>query len=213
MIARRIALWAVPIALVAALVWSVLAPRTPPERSPGPAPPPAAQEEPGGAPPSPSPDAARPPGSESPRGSGGVAPYGEIHLGDLVGTDPSGHKRWQITADQVTLAQGRQVVLLRGVRATFYASNGTTMTVTGQNGRFDTKSREVDLEGSVHGMSSSGREVFADQLHYSPKADEVTGIGHVRLIEEHVIMYADRMVSKPTLDQTRFFGHVHIAVR
>ncbi len=199
MIVRRIMLWAGPAALVAALLWSLLPHGEPPHSKPRS--------------PTSSRDAA--PLSETTRQSapGAVAPYGVISLGDLVGTDETGHKRWRITAERVTLAQGKQVVLLQGVRATFYAPDGTTMNVTGQKGQYNTGTRDVDLEGDVHGVSSAGRELFADRLHYSPASDEVTGTGHIRLIEERVIMHADRMVSSPTLGQTRFFGHVHITGR
>jgi LPS export ABC transporter protein LptC len=197
---RRVLLWTIPGLLVAALVWSLLPRATPPERTLRP-PTAATQTD------TPSPDG---PGRTSASGEG--APYGVIRMGDLTGTDDSGRKRWRIVADQVTLVR-RRVVLLRGVRATFYAQDGSTMKATGDTGTYDTVARTVDLEGNVHGVSSAGRELFADRLHYSQASDELTGTGHIRLIEEQGIIYADRMVSKPSLDQTRFFGHVHIGAR
>jgi len=197
---RRVLLWTVPGVLVAALAWSLLPRARPPERTLRP-PPAATQTD------TPSPDG---PGRTSAPGEG--APYGVIRLGDLTGTDDSGRKRWRIVADQVTLVRSR-VVLLRGVRATFYAQDGSTMTATGDTGTYDTAARTVDLEGNVHGVSSRGRELFADRLHYSQASDELTGTGHIRLIEEQAIIYADRMVSKPSLDQTRFFGNVRIGAR
>jgi len=71
----------------------------------------------------------------------------------------------------------------------------------------------VDLRGEVHGRSSAGRELFADELQYAPAQGRITGIGNVRVIEQHVVMYADQMVSSTTLGQTRFFGHVHMTLR
>ncbi len=142
----------------------------------------------------------------------GVA-TGEIRAGTLVGTDETGRRRWQIRADDVVLARGRQVVELRNVRATFYNADGTQMTVTGARGRYDTQTREVDIEGQVHGAASNGREIFADALHYSPATQQVTGNGHIRVVEERVVMYADHMTSNTALGQTRFFGHVRMTVR
>ncbi len=203
---RRIVLWAVPGVLLAALAWSLIPHGGPPQaavpedRTPG-----------EGASGRTAPTRPEAPAATAP--SDAHAPSGEIRVGTLVGTDEAGHKQWQITADDVLLVRGRQVVVLRNVRGTFYDSSGRAISVTGQHGRYNTDTREVDLEGAVHGVSSNGREIFADALHYSPASASVTGTGHIRVVEERVIMFADRMVSDTTLGQTRFFGHVHMTLR
>ncbi len=224
---RRIMLWGIPGVLLAALAWSLVPHAGPPATPPVPAGSRAAQ-----------PTAARADGAPS-DANGEMVPVegaakratamrpetpaatllektvasGEIHGGTLVGTDEAGRPRWQIKADDVLLGQGQKVVLLRNVHATFYDPQGTPMTVTGARGQYNTTTREVDLEGSVHGVSSTGREIFADTLHYSPAAANVTGAGHVRVVEERVIMYADQMVSDITLGQTKFFGNVHMTLK
>ncbi len=191
---RRIMVWAIPGVLLAALAWSLIphgGPVGPASRGEGPA-----RSSGSGAPVAPRP-----------------LPSGEIQSGALVDTDEAGHKRWEIAADDVVLLQGREVVRLKNVRATFYDPKGTPMTVTGAEGRYDTKTREVDIQGNVHGVSLNGRELFCDTLHYSPESQSVTGTGHIRVIEERVIMYADELISDITLGQTKFFGHVHMNLR
>jgi LPS export ABC transporter protein LptC len=190
---RRILLWAVPGVLIVALAWSFFLHGGPPRE---------------GRYPSPAPGAA-----SAPPPPATATPSGTIRLGNLVGTDDRGRTRWRITAADVTLEEGAQVVLLRGIHATFYDPDGTTMAVTGERGQYGIKTQEVNFEGNVHGLSSGGREVFADRLDYSPSSGTVMGTGHVRVIEERVIMYADRMISNLSLRRTRFFGNVHMAVR
>ncbi len=225
---RRIMLWGIPGVLLAALAWSLVPHAGPPAVPPAPAGSRATQ-----------PAAARAIGGTPAGATGEVVPVegavkratatrpetpaatrlentvtsGEIHGGTLVGTDEAGRPRWQIKADDVLLGQGQNVVLLRNVHATFYDPKGTPMIVTGARGQYNTTTREVDLEGSVHGVSSTGREIFADTLHYSPAAANVTGAGHVRVVEERVIMYADQMVSDITLGQTKFSGNVHMTLK
>ena len=228
---RRAALWAIPIVLVAALIWSAL-PRgggeqvTPPNLPPPPGGP-AASTATGSAPD----QTGSPQGTEASgtaaaadapagaaatgtphRPSGGVA-SGEIKLGNLVGTDDQGRTRWQILADDMTLGEAQQTVALKNVRATFFDNDGTRMRVNGETGTYDTRTREVSVDGNVHGVTSSGREMFADTVLYSPQSRQVEGRGHVRVVQERVIMYADRMVSDLTLGQTRFFGNVHMTLR
>jgi len=145
--------------------------------------------------------------------SASVGPTGEIRAGTIVDTDASGRKRWQITADTVSLGQGGQTARLRRVHAVFYNADGTAMTVSGAEGVYDTRTKDVELTGDVHGVGSNGREIFADRLTYSPASERVTGTGNVRVVEERVIMYADRMVSNTHLGETQFSGHVHMTVR
>jgi LPS export ABC transporter protein LptC len=202
---RRILFWAVPFGLVAILVWTFLprggsvplvpqAPSHPVENTALP------------------PDDAGPsqePVDRSPAGP----PYAQIQKGDLEGTDEAGHERWRIVADQVTVIENKETVLLRNVRATMYQKGGGTITVTGIRGRFDTKTHEVEVTGNVHGMSTNGRELFADRLRWAPDSGKIIGSGHVELRQARVVMYADQLISDTTLGQTRFFGHVHAAVR
>lgn len=215
MIARRVMLWAIPIVLVAALAWS-LVPRggTPPDTV---ARPPAVATPPhqGSAARTPDSSGAQPPAAadsgDAQTGKG--IPSGEIRSGHLVDTDASGRRRWQITADDVALAEGGQVMHLRNVHAVFYDPNGSAMTVSGARGVYDTRTKEVRMTGDVHGVSANGRQIFADELNYAPGTERVTGVGNIRVVEERVIMYSDRMVSDTRLGQTQFFGHVHMTVR
>ena len=215
---RRAALWAIPAVLVAALIWSAL-PRggeqvTPPKLPTAPGTPPASSS---AGPRQPAPSgagagaAASAPAAPQ-RPSSGVA-SGEIKLGNLVGTDEQGHMRWQILADDMMLRQAQQTVDLTHVRATFFDDDGTRMEVNGDRGTYDTRTREVTVGGDVHGVTSTGRELFADTVYYSPQSRQVEGRGHVRVVQERVVMYADRMVSDLTLGQTRFFGNVHMTLR
>jgi LPS export ABC transporter protein LptC len=242
---RRAALWAVPGALVAALVWSFL-PRGGDEQVTPPALPPPQGGQVRSAPAAASgggataavhstvapdttpvsgdapaaPQGASPPGSrpaaapEAPtRGPAGGVAAGEIKLGNLVGTDAKGHMRWQIVADDMILQQAGQLVELRNVRATLFNEDGTRMLVSGDRGTYDTRTREITVDGAVHGVTGTGRELFADIVSYSPQSREVEGRGHVRVVEERVIMFADRMTSDLQLGQTRFFGNVHMTLR
>jgi len=217
---RRAALWAIPAVLVAGLVWSVLPhgggePVTPPKLPAAPdASPTGGNTQPAASAgvSSTAPDASSAAGATPQRPSSGVA-SGEIKLGNLVSTDEKGHMRWQILSDDMTLQQTQQTVALKNVRATFFDEDGTKMLVNGDRGTYDTRTREVTVGGNVHGVTSAGRELFADTVYYSPKSRQVEGRGHVKVVQERVIMYADSMISDLTLGQTRFFGNVHMTLR
>ncbi len=209
---RRAVLWAVPMLLLAGLAWSLMpwggvpsgtAPRPPASALPAHSNQPRTSQT----------ATAPPPGGPGRSAAGPRAAQGEIRAGHLVDTDAAGHRRWQITADDVALRDGGQVVQLRNVHAVFYDPDGSAMTVTGNTGAYDTRTKDVQMVGDVHGVSANGRQLYADQLNYTPGTERVTGIGNIRVVEERVIMYADRMISDTKLGQTQFFGHVHMTVR
>jgi LPS export ABC transporter protein LptC len=197
---RRAVWWGVPAALAAALIWTLI-PHPRPEMRPEISSPPSAGAQAPGA-------AVRPPASAQ----AGGGPYATIQKGDLTGTDETGRQRWRIVADSVLLMQNGERFVLQRVRATFYLRNGGTIQVDGRQGWYDAKTHEVQLDGNVHATSSSGRELFADRLHWVAASGRLTGTGHVRFVQEHVVMYADEMQSDTLLGQTRFRGHVHAAL-
>ena len=206
-ITRKVLLWAIPCVLIAALAWTF----RPPSRgatsgadisAPLPASPGGTADEP-----------SRPADPPNERTGSESKPYAQIYQGDLQGTDDSGRQHWHLVADDVTVDQSKELVILKRVHATMSMADGTTLAITGDEGRYNTVSREVEVTGRVHGMSSNGRELFADQLRWTPATSTVTGTGNIRLVEEHVLMFADRVVSNIALGQTQFFGHVHAAAR
>jgi LPS export ABC transporter protein LptC len=211
-VVRSILYWGIPAALVATLVWTFLphggvAPRVTAPPVPAASRPPAPAVDPS------PPAVASTPGPSSAEPEPGTPPFAEIRQGDLEGADDTGRPRWRIVADVVTVVHDKNLVLLRNVRATLFERDGGTTVVTGARGRLDTATHEVELDGGVHGKSSTGRELFADQLRWLPKQGKVTGTGHIRLIQESVVMYADGMTSDTILGQTQFFGHVHASAR
>ena len=106
---------------------------------------------------------------------------------------------------------------LRGLLAHLGIPGGTDTSsqALSSEGRSEGRSddHEVTVGGNVHGVTSTGRELYADSVYYSPRSQQVEGRGHVRVVQERVIMYADSMVSDLTLGQTRFFGNVHMTLR
>jgi LPS export ABC transporter protein LptC len=219
-VVRSIFFWGIPAVLVAMLIWTFLPHGHLPPRATAPSPAPGAGRPAAPAPTDhPSPAAGAPLGVEPP-GTGssaepepGARPFAEIRQGDLEGTDETGRQQWRIVADVVTVVHDKNTVLLQNVRATLYEREGGTIVVTGASGRFDTKTHEVEIDGNVHGRSSTGRELSADHLRWMPRQGRVAGTGHIRLVQERVVMYADEMTSDTTLGRTQFFGHVHASVR
>lgn len=206
-ITRRVLLWAIPCVLIAALAWTF---RPPPHGATAGADISAPVPGSSGA----AVDAPSRPAEPSDGGTGsGSKPYAQIYQGDLEGTDDSGRQHWHLIAEDVTVDESKELVILKKVHATMSMADGTTLAITGDEGRYNTVSREVEVTGRVHGMSSNGRELFADRLRWTPATSIVTGSGNVRLAEQHVVMYADRVVSNIALGQTQFFGHVHAVAR
>ena len=206
-ITRKVLLWGIPCVLIAALAWTF----RPPSRGatsggdiPAPAPAPS-----GGAADEPSRPADPPNATTESRSK----PYAQIYQGDLEGTDDSGRQHWHLIAEDVTVDQSKELVMLKKVHATMSTADGTTLAITGDEGVYNTVSREVEVTGRVHGTSSNGRELFVDRLRWTPATSTVTGSGNVRLSEQHVVMFADRVVSNLALGQTQFFGHVHAVAR
>jgi LPS export ABC transporter protein LptC len=210
---RQILFWGIPGVLVAVLVWTML-----PHGGPRPASPEAGASAIPGPPRGPAPASNGAPSGEDPARTAESpehlvdSPVARISQGDLVGSDEAGHPRWRVVADDVTVAQDKLTVLLKHVRATFFQPGGQIL-VTGERGTYHTRTREIDIIGNVHGTSSNGRQLFADRLHWTPGSGTITGYGHIRVMEERVVMYADRMVSNTTLGQTQFFGDVHAVAR
>jgi LPS export ABC transporter protein LptC len=80
--------------------------------------------------------------------------------------DKHGQKTWELEAESVQQYQDQNVMILEGVKVTFYSKDGQTVLLTGNHGKIDQNSKNVDLVGDVVLTSSDGYQLKTHSVSY-----------------------------------------------
>ncbi len=77
-----------------------------------------------------------------------------------------GRDEWILHARVARYFKGDEKVYLENIQAELFSAGGKTITITGEKGTYDTKSRELSLRGSVNAVSSEQERFCAEAVAY-----------------------------------------------
>ncbi len=85
-----------------------------------------------------------------------------------------GVKKWDLVADDVKYFKGKDQMLLTGLKASYFSKKNEPVFIESREGRFDSKSGNIEVFGDVIVRSSDGDTLSTDVLKYSPDSELVT---------------------------------------
>ena len=80
--------------------------------------------------------------------------------------------KWEITADTARYQKKENLALFDKLTVRLVMKDGKTFVMTGDQGRFNTESRDMEIEGNVGIVSENGDRFATDRLRYR-NADKV----------------------------------------
>lgn len=81
----------------------------------------------------------------------------------------AGKTQWMLKAKTAELYQQNEKMDLGGVFINFFPKKGEPVSVVADKGSYDLNKEEIFLEGNVEVVSSDGRTLSTDTLHFSQK--------------------------------------------
>ncbi len=84
-----------------------------------------------------------------------------------------GVKEWELEAASVRYFQDKNLLFLEKVKATFFGKNQEVYVLVGEQGRFNTQTKAIEVFGSVKIDSSDGYRMQTQSLKYQAKKREL----------------------------------------
>ncbi|MCB2189333.1 MAG: LPS export ABC transporter periplasmic protein LptC [Deltaproteobacteria bacterium] len=85
-----------------------------------------------------------------------------------------GVRKWSLTAEGARFDEASDKLVLQGVQIDFFPKKGGWVTILGDTGQYDQKSRVITLIGHVWGRTNAGLTLVTDKITYSDKEQLVT---------------------------------------
>lgn len=119
-----------------------------------------------------------------------VAPH-EI-LNSTIEETKDGKKIWELTAASMIYDKKRDVDIVKGIKGTFYQDDGTSMTVTADEGEVYLKTKKIVLTKNPKGVTSDKATLDAEKVTWDNEKKLVIGEGKVVITKEDIIAKAEK---------------------
>lgn len=114
------------------------------------------------------------------RAAGGGENPGQVGLKEinLVQTR-EGVKLWELKAEAVEYREAEHLVAFKKVTLTYYPKGGQAITLVGNRGNLDTRSKNISIEGEVVVSHPEGYELKVPYLYYRDDLKEISTEGEI----------------------------------
>jgi LPS export ABC transporter protein LptC len=106
----------------------------------------------------------------------------DLQVKDVIYTDvgQSGEK-WEIRADTARYLKKENLALFDRVRIKLVTGEGKTFTMTGDSGKLQTDTKNIELSGNVEVLSDRGDRFRTDKLYYTYAESKIHTNGMVTM--------------------------------
>lgn len=115
----------------------------------------------------------------------------------------AGNRQWEIKAKSAQYFKDKNLALLTEVEAVFFAKDGRQFSVRGDSARFNTDTKEVQIEGNIVAKSSDGYELRTNSVKYSQDSHRISTSDEVAISSSTLALSGKGMVID--LDGEKFY--------
>ena len=130
-------------------------------------------------------------------------------IGSTIEENKDGRKVWSLTVESMVYDRKAQIDHMKGIKGTFYDEDGSTMTVTADEGDVDVKTKSVILTKNPKGTTSTNGTVTADKIPGTTKAD-CHCRRHARLTKDDVVATGGKATFNVPMEHATLEQDAHV---
>jgi LPS export ABC transporter protein LptC len=108
--------------------------------------------------------------------------------------DKQGQKTWELEAKSVQQYQGQNIMMVENVKLTYYAKEGRTFVLTGNQGKVFQDTKNVELVGDVVLTSNDGYQLKTHSISYFHSDKKATTPDPIEIEGEQIRLVGKGMV-------------------
>ena len=132
------------------------------------------------------------------------------YMDNTLHEERDGRTIWQMTAEQMNVDIDTNDTGMVKIDGTFYSDDGRTLTLKADEGRMDSKTRDIVLTGTIEATTSDGASLRAKQIKWTAAEGSLTAEGDAELIRDNMRATGDRIVSTDGFQKFSILGNARI---
>jgi len=137
-----------------------------------------------------------------------VAPH-EIENSTIT-QEENGKKVWEVTITSAIYDKARDVTVAKGIKGTLYQEDGTTMTVTADEGEVNMKSKDIVLTKNPRGVTSDNGTLVADKVTWQHKDRLILAEGHVKITRDDTVATAKKATMQVDMKKVKLMEEAKV---
>jgi len=131
--------------------------------------------------------------------------YGENTIREEVG----GKLVWELKTSSSRIDVKTQATVFTDAKGKYFFADGKEMTLTAPLGSYDSKTKNIKLEGGVTVAVSDGSKLTSKELEWEANADRLVATGDAIVSQPGASLKADRIEGWNQFQEFRATGHAH----
>ena len=132
------------------------------------------------------------------------------YMDNTLHEERDGHTVWQMTAEQMNVDIDTNDTGMVKIDGTFYSDDGRTLTLKADEGRMDSKTRDIVLTGTIEATTSDGAHLRAKEVKWTAAEGKLSAEGDAEFVRDDIRATGDRIVSTDNFQQVSVIGNAHI---
>jgi hypothetical protein len=129
---------------------------------------------------------------------------------NTLSEERDGRTIWKMTAEKVNVDIDTNNTSMVKIDGTFYSDDGRTLTLKADEGRMDSKTRDVVLSGAIEATTSDGAHLRAKEVKWTAAEGKLSAEGDAEFVRDDIRATGDRIVSTDNFQQVSVIGNAHI---
>ncbi|HMM20933.1 MAG TPA: LPS export ABC transporter periplasmic protein LptC [Selenomonadales bacterium] len=138
------------------------------------------------------------------------APANIQFSGSSIIEQDNGKKLWELSAETLLVDPKGEKVQLINFKGTLYRENGTRIEVIARQANFDTKTKNITMEGDIKATSSDGAVFTAPLARWEAKDRMFYGTGGITLTREDTVLTGEQIETDADMEKTKVQGNARV---
>ena len=128
------------------------------------------------------------------------------YMDNTLHEERDGRTVWQMTAEQMNVDIDTNDTGMVKIDGTFYSDDGRTLTLKADEGRMDSKTRDIVLTGTIEATTSDGAHLRAKEVKWTAAEGELSAEGDAEFVRDDIRATGDRIVSTDNFQRFSVIG-------
>lgn len=132
------------------------------------------------------------------------------YSGNTIIEEKDGKRLWELGAEKIDIDPKTKQAVIKNLKGVFYQDDGGKMELVALEAVYDTKTRDIVMQGHIKAVSDDGTVFIAQTARWAGDSQRIYGSGGVTMTKDDTVIMGDRIESDAGLQKVKVEGNARI---
>lgn len=137
-------------------------------------------------------------------------PANMSYSGNSIVEEQDGKRLWELGAETIEIDPNTKQAKIKNLKGVFYQDNGGKLEIVALQAFYDTKTRDIVMNGQIKAVSTDGAIFTAENARWTGSDRRIYGSGGITVIRDDTVITGDRVESDANMQKVKVEGNARI---